>query len=219
MVVGAPAPGNAVVVVGGRTVAHVGAVKWSLMSVIPALRARARPWTVTLFCMVIEVRARMLPTNVEPLPRFAELSTSQYTLHSWAPLMRSTWLLENVVSVESVWKTNTVLGSPSPSSVSVEFTGRMSAARAVAWYTPPFSVSPERSGPLIAVSVRDAASVKAAVRSSCACAECTWSLTPGRFTSPGGKPVIAGARPGETPRFSFIVVSPTLLTDGPARTE
>ena len=68
-----------------------------------------RAVVVVLACMVIAVRARMLPTNVEPLPRFAELSTCQYTLHSWAPLMRLTWLFENVVSVESVWKTNTVL--------------------------------------------------------------------------------------------------------------
>jgi hypothetical protein len=68
-------PGDVVVV--GRLVAQVGLVKWSLINVTEPFRASARPWTVTLFCMVIVVRARMLPTKVELLPRFAELRTCQ----------------------------------------------------------------------------------------------------------------------------------------------
>ena len=61
----------------------------------------------------------MLPANTEPVPSVAELPTCQNTLHSWAPLISDTVLAEPVISVESVWKMNTELGSPSPSSTSV----------------------------------------------------------------------------------------------------
>ena len=61
----------------------------------------------------------MLPTKVEPVNSVAELPTCQNTLHSWAPLISDTVLPVAVISVESVWKMKTELGSPAPSSVSV----------------------------------------------------------------------------------------------------
>ncbi len=101
---------------GGR--AQVGVVKVSLSNVTAPLRARARPWTVTPLVTVIEVRARMLPAKTEPVPSVAELPTCQKTLHSWAPLISVTVLPDAVISVESVWKMKTELGSPAPSSTS-----------------------------------------------------------------------------------------------------
>ena len=99
--------------------AHVGLVKTSVSKVTAPVRARARPWTVTPVVTLIEVSARMLPANTEPVPSVAELPTCQNTLHSWAPLISDTVLDEAVMSVESVWKMNTELGFPSPSRTSV----------------------------------------------------------------------------------------------------
>ena len=106
-------------VVTGVVRSQVGLVKTSLSNVTAPLRARARPWTVTPVVTVIEVSARMLPTNTEPVPSVAELPTCQNTLHSWAPLISDTVLADPVMSVESVWKMNTEFGLPSPSSTSV----------------------------------------------------------------------------------------------------
>jgi hypothetical protein len=47
----------------------------SLSSVTAPLRARARPSTVAPLVTVIEVRARRLPVNTEPVPSVAELPT------------------------------------------------------------------------------------------------------------------------------------------------
>jgi hypothetical protein len=67
----------------------------------------------------MEVKARMFPTKTEPVPpRVAELPTCQKTLQAWAPLIRLIVLPEAVMSVESVWKMKTDVGSPAPSSVS-----------------------------------------------------------------------------------------------------
>ena len=88
----------AVVVVTGDDVAHVGGVNVSLFKVTAPLRARARPWTVTLRFTVIEVNARMFPTKVDPVPSVAELPTCQNTLHSWAPLINVTVLLDPLSS-------------------------------------------------------------------------------------------------------------------------
>ena len=107
-----------VVVVGIGPSAQLGSVNTSLSSVTAPLRASARPWTVTPLFTVIEVRARMLPTNVEPVPSVAELPTCQKTLHSWAPLISETVLDEPVMSDESVWKMKTEFGSPAPSRTS-----------------------------------------------------------------------------------------------------
>ncbi len=69
---------------------------------------------------VIEVSARMVPTNEVSVPSVAELPTCQYTLHGEAPLTRLTVLLSAaVVRVEPIWNTQTALGSPSASRVSV----------------------------------------------------------------------------------------------------
>ncbi len=68
---------------------------------------------------VIDVRARMLPTKVEPVPSVAELPTCQNTLQAWAPLMRLTLEADAVVSVEPIWKIQTADGSPWASRVSV----------------------------------------------------------------------------------------------------
>jgi hypothetical protein len=98
---------------------HVELVMVSLMRVTSPLRASARPFSVTPLFSVIEVRARMVPTKVEPDPSVAELVTCQKTLHALAPLMRCTELEDAVMSDELAWKTQTELGSFWPSSVSV----------------------------------------------------------------------------------------------------
>src|ERR1700712_4443714 len=63
---------GAVVSVDGE---QLGCVKTSLSRVTAPLRASARPCTTTALCTVIDVSARMLPTNTEPVPRVAELPT------------------------------------------------------------------------------------------------------------------------------------------------
>ena len=74
-------------------------------------RARSLPLST-----VIDVSARMLPTNTEPLPNVAELPTCQNTLHSDAPLINAIELPLLVIRVESVWKMKTALGLFWPSS-------------------------------------------------------------------------------------------------------
>ena len=79
------------IVVVGATVSvlgvQLGRSKTLLSSVTAPLRASALPCTTTELSTVIEVSARMLPTNTEPLPNVAELPTCQNTLHSDAPLI------------------------------------------------------------------------------------------------------------------------------------
>ena len=139
----------------GGVRSHVGALKVSVSRVTAPVRARARPCTVTPVVTVIEVSARMLPTNTEPVPSVAELPTCQNTLHSWALLISDTVLLDPVISIESVWKMNTVLGSPPPSSTSVP--ERLSGDLSVPAYTPPGNVRPTRSEVVVALSGRPAA--------------------------------------------------------------
>ena len=76
---------------------------------------------------VIDVRARIVPTNVEPTPSVAELPTCQKTLQGWPPLMTITLLLAAVMSVEPAWKMKTASGSPWASSVSVPVIANESA--------------------------------------------------------------------------------------------
>jgi hypothetical protein len=102
----------------GIAAAQAGLVKVSVSNVTAPLRARARPCTVTPVVTVMEVRARMLPAKTEPVPRVAELPICQNTLHACAPLISFTVLPEAVISVESVWKMKTELGSPAPLRVS-----------------------------------------------------------------------------------------------------
>ncbi|OGY96820.1 MAG: hypothetical protein A2128_02845 [Candidatus Liptonbacteria bacterium GWC1_60_9] len=66
-----------------------------------------------------EVKARMFPLKVEFVPSVAELPTCQKTLQAWAPFMRLTLLLFDVISVEAALKTKTASGSPWASSVRV----------------------------------------------------------------------------------------------------
>jgi hypothetical protein len=89
------APGA--IVNGGRVggmisgaVAHAEDKNRSLISVTLPLRASALPYTVTLSASVIEVKAMIVPTNVEPVPRAAELPICQKTLQGLAPLMKLT---------------------------------------------------------------------------------------------------------------------------------
>lgn len=104
------------VVGGGR---HAGLVMVSESNVTAPLRASTRPSTVTLVVTVMLVRARIVPRNVEPVPRVAELPTCQKTLQDWAPLTRLTWLADAVVRVDPAWKTKTAFGSPPASSVRI----------------------------------------------------------------------------------------------------
>src|SRR3970282_1958480 len=131
------------------------------MSVTSAFWARARPCAVTLSATVIVVKARMLPTNVDPVSSVAELPTCQKTLHAWAPLIRDTVLPEPVIRVESVWKMKTELGLPSPSRV------RVPARDSGDWlgpaYTPPTNVRPVRSEVVVSLRGRPKASMDAAV--------------------------------------------------------
>src|SRR5512141_191326 len=72
----------------GATVEHVELVMVSSIRVTSPLRASARPSSVTPVAIVIEVRARIVPTKVEPEPRVAELVTCQKTLQAWPPLTK-----------------------------------------------------------------------------------------------------------------------------------
>src|ERR1035437_6185812 len=78
-----------------------------------------RALTVTPLAIVIDVRARMVPTKLEPDPSVAELVTCQKTLHGFAPLMSTTLLEDAVTRSDVAWKTQTEFGSFWPSSVSV----------------------------------------------------------------------------------------------------
>jgi hypothetical protein len=62
----------------------------SLISVTLPFLASALPYTVTLSARVMEVKAMIVPTNVEPVPRAAELPICQKTLQGFAPLTRLT---------------------------------------------------------------------------------------------------------------------------------
>ena len=70
--------------------AHAEDKNRSLISVTLPLRASALPYTVTLSASVIEVRAMIVPTNVDPVPRAAELPICQKTLQGLAPLIKLT---------------------------------------------------------------------------------------------------------------------------------
>ncbi|CCH17135.1 Protein of unknown function [Micromonospora lupini str. Lupac 08] len=62
--------------------------------------------------IVIAAWAMMVPTKVVLVPIVAELPTCQNTLQADAPLIRTTLLLDAVVSDESIWKMNTAAGLP-----------------------------------------------------------------------------------------------------------
>jgi hypothetical protein len=131
-VVGGAVVGGAVVgglVVGGEVVGddvevgvQVGTVMLSSSRVTSPLRASARPEIVSPVVTVIDVRARMVPVKVDPVPRVAELPTCQKTLQAWAPLLRITVLAESVRSIDPTWKMKTAFGSFCASRVSAPLT-------------------------------------------------------------------------------------------------
>jgi hypothetical protein len=101
-------------------VAHaVCALMTSLSKVIPAVRANSPPSFLAPVPTVIEARATIFPANTVPTPRVAELPTCQNTLHAWASLIKDTSAMVEVMSVDPIWKTQTLLGSPLPSRVKV----------------------------------------------------------------------------------------------------
>jgi hypothetical protein len=111
--------------------------------------------SATLLSTLMEVSARMLPTNTDPLFRVAELPSCQKTLHSCAPLISATVLPTSVMRVEFVWKTNTELGSPAPSRVTLPVNPNGDLLGPA--YTPAPSVLPPRSAVVVAFKGRPAA--------------------------------------------------------------
>jgi hypothetical protein len=74
-------------------------------------RASARPFSRAPVCNAIDASAMIVPTNLVPVPRVAELETCQNTLQADAPLMNTTLLFDAVTRVELIWKMNTDRGS------------------------------------------------------------------------------------------------------------
>jgi len=95
-----------------RCTAQLALVIVFVSNVTAPLRASRRPWKVAPVVAVIEVNARTLPTNREPVTKVAELPICQTTLQACAPFTRRTLLLDAVINVDSVWKTNCALASP-----------------------------------------------------------------------------------------------------------
>jgi len=131
-----------------------GRVMVLLSRVTAPFRASSRPATVAPVLAVIDVRAKMVPTNTEFVPRVAELPTWKKTLHGSAPLMSTMRLADAVIRVLADWKMNTALGLPWASSVSVPVRESV-----VPVYTPATSVWPPRSAVTVAVGARPAASL------------------------------------------------------------
>jgi hypothetical protein len=101
-----------------------GTVMSSSSRVTAALRARAAPKMVSPVWTVIEVRARMLPWKVVPVPIVAELPTCQKTLQAEASPVRTIVVPDAVVSADGIWKMKEASGLSPPSSVSVPPTSR-----------------------------------------------------------------------------------------------
>src|ERR1035437_2506245 len=94
------------------TEVETGTVTVFVSSVTAPLRANIRPLAVALVVRVIEVRAKIVPSRCEDVPRVAELPTCQNTFAACAPPIKTTLLLAAVIRVEAAWKMNTALGSP-----------------------------------------------------------------------------------------------------------
>ena len=89
-------------VVGGVVgLLHAGERNVSSSRVTAPLRARARPTTTVFVVTVIDVRAMIVPSKLEPVPSVAELPTCQNTLQAWASFTRLTLLEEAVIKVEA----------------------------------------------------------------------------------------------------------------------
>ena len=158
VVVAGPLPvvaGPLVVVVVGALRLHRGWVNVLVSSVTAPFRAKARPCTVAPVVTVIEVSARMLPTNTELVPNVAELPTCQNTLQACAALINDTLLPELVMRLELVWKIHTEFGLPAPSSTNGPL--RLKAPLLGAAYTPPRRTRFVRSAAVVASIERPAA--------------------------------------------------------------
>jgi hypothetical protein len=208
--------GDGLVLVGvgvGVGVAHAGTVMVSSSRVTAPLRASARPWMVSPVVTVIDSRARMLPSKMEPVPSVAELPTCQNTLQACAPFVSRMWLDVSVMSVEPTWKMKTAPAFPWAFRISSPPT----SSDDVALYTPGSSDWPApMKPPRLAAGVRPAASLYAVVKSDCApdATPSVWCTVP--LTMPGGKPVIAV--PGLRPRSPLSRLGPVLVTVLPAST-
>ena len=88
-------------------------------SVTAPFRAKVRPVRLAPVFMVMLVSARMFPTNVVPEPMVAELLTCHCTPHALPPLITETVEPDEVMSVLDIRKTQTALGLPWASRVSV----------------------------------------------------------------------------------------------------
>jgi hypothetical protein len=78
--------GDGVLSTGGGV--HVDLVMVFVSRVTAPLRAKSLPSTVAPVVAVMLVSARMVPRNLVPVPRVAELPTCQKTLQDCAPLIR-----------------------------------------------------------------------------------------------------------------------------------
>src|SRR5690349_6263053 len=116
----------------------------------------------------IDIAARMLPLKIEVVPRVAELPTCQKILAALAPPARTTCVPAIVVSVDPIWKIQVAFGSPCASRVTFP---AANITEVEFLYRPGANVSPLRSpGKEMALSVRPAASLYAAVSASLAAA-------------------------------------------------
>src|SRR5487761_2640727 len=92
----------------------------ALLSIVTApVRAKALPFALALVFKVMLSCARILPANVVPVPRVAELPICQNTLQLWPLLITPTVELLAVVSVLPILKIKTASGSPWASRVRV----------------------------------------------------------------------------------------------------
>jgi hypothetical protein len=158
---GATVNGGRVGGIGGGAL-HVDVMILLVSSVTAALLAKTRPSTNVPVVTVIDVKARMVPRKVEPVPSVAELPTCQKTLHALAPLMRITELADAVMSVEGDWKIQTEFELPSPSNVRAPV---RSVVRLDKRYTPPTRGGPPPRAPRVEMKGRPAAFVYAVPRS------------------------------------------------------
>jgi hypothetical protein len=78
--------GGVFVAVGTGTTAQAGPVIVLLSSVTAPVCAIARPFKVAPVCRLIDVRARMLPMKLVPVPRVADETTLHHTLHGSPPV-------------------------------------------------------------------------------------------------------------------------------------
>ena len=112
-----------VIVVADSSVAvvelHIGRETLLVFNVTAPVCANKLPFTFAPLFRVMDVRARIFPTNVVVVPRVAELPTCQNTLQSEPPLITLTTALLAVVSVLPIRKMKTELGSPWASRVTV----------------------------------------------------------------------------------------------------